>query len=87
MWYNEVEYRFPITSNGFLGGVVFANTTNAARPEMGPDKGQKLLEKTAIAGGFGFRMKMDKRARVNLTVDIGFGQNSRGIFFNLQEVF
>lgn len=87
MMYNEIEYRFPITSNGFLGGVLFANATNAKRPGFGPEKGQDLFEKTALGGGVGFRMKMDKRARVNLTVDMGFGQNSRGIFFNLQEVF
>ncbi len=87
MLYNEIEYRFPLTSNGFLGGVVFANATNAARPSVAPDNGQKLFDKTAYAGGFGLRMKMDKRARVNFTVDVGFGKNSRGIFFNLQEVF
>jgi hypothetical protein len=87
MVYNEIEYRFPITNDGFLGGVAFVNATNASRPAMGLDSGQKLFAKTALAAGFGFRMKMDKRARVNLTVDIGFGKNSKGVFFNLQEVF
>jgi hypothetical protein len=33
-------------------------------------------------------MKMDKRARVNLTVDYGVGlDNSSGIYFSMQETF
>jgi hypothetical protein len=82
MLYNEVEYRFPITSNGLLGGVAFVNTTFAKSPDQG------LFENVAPGGGCGLRLKMDKKANVNLTVDLAYGKNnSSGIYFNLQEAF
>ena len=49
---------------------------------------QQLFHKMAPAGGVGPRVKMDKRARVNLMVDIAFGtKNGSGLYFNLQEAF
>lgn len=82
MLYNEVEYRFPITRNGLLGGVAFANTTLAKSPDQG------LFEKVAPGCGVGLRVKMDKKANVNLTVDMAYGKNnSSGIYFSLQEAF
>lgn len=82
MVYAEAEYRFPISDNGFWGGTAFVNTTFAESTT------QKLFEKTAPGIGAGIRMKMDKRARINLTVDLGYGlDNSSGIYFNLQEAF
>lgn len=82
MLYNEAEYRFPLSDNGMFGGVAFVNTTFAESTT------QKLFDKTATGLGVGFRMKMDKRARINLTVDYGFGlDKSSGIYFNMQETF
>lgn len=82
MLYAEAEYRFPITSNGLLGGVAFVNNTLASSPS------QKLFAKAAPGGGFGLRLKMDKRARTNLTMDVAIGkENSSAIYFNLQETF
>ena len=62
MVYMEAEYRFPLSHDGLMGGVVFLNNTFAESTDT------KLFAHAAPAGGFGFRLKMDKAARVNLTV-------------------
>ena len=93
MIYNEVEYRFPISKDNFIGGVTFVNTTFVRGIYFDESTGtiveeQKLFGKVAPAGGVGMRLQMDKVARVNLSVDIGIGaDNSSGIYFNLQETF
>lgn len=80
--YAESEYRFVLTNNGLLGGVVFGNAETILR---------KLPSelKTVIPGwGFGLRVKINKFSNTNLAVDYGFGiGGSRGFFFNLGEVF
>ncbi len=82
MIYMEAEYRYPISANGLWGGVVFLNNTWASSPDQG------LFDEAAPAMGAGFRLKMDKRARVNLTVDLAVGlDRSSGIYFGLQEAF
>jgi len=82
MVYNEVEYRFPISKNGLFGGVVYVNATSASNYFKG------IFDKTAFGRGAGVRMQLDKRARTNLTVDIGLGADrATAIYFNLQEAF
>lgn len=82
MVYNEVEYRFPISANELFGGVLFANATTASNYYYG------LFNKTAFGAGAGLRIKLDKRSRTNLTVDIGKNtEKSVAIYFNLQEAF
>lgn len=82
MVYTEAEYRFPLSNNGMWGGVAFVNSTFASGYEL------RLFEKAAPGLGVGLRMKMDKRARVNLTVDYGLGlDRSHGIYFSMQETF
>jgi hypothetical protein len=82
MVYNEVEYRFPISKNGLFGGVLFVNATTTS------NYAKKLFDKTAFGRGAGVRMQLDKRARTNLTVDIGLGDDrATAIYFNLQETF
>jgi hypothetical protein len=47
-----------------------------------------MFYNTAIGYGAGLRMQMDKRARTNLTVDVGMAAKEfGGIYFNLQEAF
>jgi hypothetical protein len=80
--YVEAEYRFPLSDNGMWGGVAFLNSTFASGYEL------NLFEKGAPGLGVGLRMKMDKRARVNLTVDYGLGlDRSHGLYFSMQETF
>lgn len=78
----EAEYRFPLRSDGLFGAVCFINNTFAESTTT------KLFAKAAPAAGAGFRMKMDKTARVNLTVDLAYGlDHSSGIYFGMQEAF
>jgi outer membrane protein assembly factor BamA len=82
MAYFETEYRFPLMANGLLGGVLFSNFSSTA------GNGQVLLNTIAPAGGVGLRIKLDQRARTNITIDYGWGAaGSTGLFFNLQEAF
>lgn len=82
MLYNEAEYRFPISKSGLFGGTLFVNSTNASSYY------KHLFSNTAIGYGAGLRMQMDKRARTNLTVDVGMAAKEfGGIYFNLQEAF
>jgi hypothetical protein len=82
MLYFESEYRFAITANGLLGGVVFANAQSFTEPVSGQFE-------TLIPGyGGGIRISLNKFSRTNLCVDYGWGQKGSGGFFvNLGEVF
>ncbi len=82
MFYGEAEYRFRITGNGLIGGVMFANAESFSAAQ-----GTKLQ---AIQPGFGpgLRIKLNKVSKTNITVDYGFGtQGSRGLFIDVGEAF
>lgn len=82
MLYLESEYRFGITSNGFLGGVVFVNAQSFT--EQDP----KRFEVISPGYGAGIRIKLNKFSKTNIALDYGFGAHgSQGIFANLGEVF
>jgi outer membrane protein assembly factor BamA len=88
----ETEYRFPVTKNGLLGGVVFASVTSTSREESqigGNYYGKlKLFEAIRPAGGFGARIMLNRTGRLNLTADMAFGQNgSKGFYFSVGETF
>jgi hypothetical protein len=82
MLYLESEYRFGITSNGLLGGVVFANAQSFSEPSSGQ------YEYIIPGYGAGIRISLNKFSRTNLCVDYGWGiHGSGGFFVNLGEVF
>jgi outer membrane protein assembly factor BamA len=82
MVYVESEYRFGITNNGLLGGVVFANAESLTEQASGS------FRKVAPACGAGIRLKVNKFSRTNLAIDYGVGiGGSRGLFVNLGELF
>jgi outer membrane protein assembly factor BamA len=82
MVYAEAEYRFKITRNGLLGGVVFLNGQSFSAAE-----GTKL-ESIQPGYGPGLRLKLSKASKTNLAVDYGIGnQGSRGLFLTVGEVF
>ncbi len=84
MVYGETEYRFPISRcGGILGGVIFANATTTDNPVQSP----KLFESIKPGFGAGLRIMADKRARTNLAVDFGFGNNSFGFYLAASETF
>jgi len=82
MLYFESEYRFALTQNGLLGGVVFGNAQSFSNWPT------RKFDKIAPGAGLGIRIKINKTSRTNIAVDYGFGANgSRGLFVNLGEVF
>lgn len=82
MLYLESEYRYKITRNGLLGGVVFVNAESlSAAP------GTKL-QSVQPAFGPGLRVKLNKVSKTNVAIDYGFGrQGSNGLFIDVSEVF
>ena len=82
LMYAESEYRFGITENGFLGGVVFANMQSVSEMQ------DKPLQSLLPGYGAGIRIKLNKHSNTNIAIDYGIGQGgSKGIFMNLGEVF
>lgn len=80
--YAEAAYRFHITANRLLGGVVFANVQSVNELKS------NRFERIAPAVGTGLRVKMNKFSRTNLCIDYGLGlDGTGGLFFNLGEVF
>ncbi len=78
----ESEYRFGITENGFLGGVLFANMQSVSERQGKP------LQNILAGYGAGIRIKLSKHSNTNVAIDYGIGQGgSKGIFMNLGEVF
>lgn len=78
----EAEYRFGITRNGLIGGVIFCNAESLS--ELGSDK----LEVISPGFGAGLRIKLNKFSRTNACIDYGVGtKGSRGFVGNLGEVF
>lgn len=78
----ETEYRFPLTANGFLGAVVFAN----AESFSGLDSHR--LQSFQPGWGAGLRVKLNKTSRTNVDIDYGFGeQGSNGLFVNIGELW
>ncbi len=82
MAYIEGEYRFSLSRNGLIGGVIFANAESFT--ELKSNK----FETIAPGWGGGIRVKLNKYSRTNIAVDYGFGLGgSQGLFVNLGEVF
>jgi len=82
MIYAEGEYRFRITQNGLLGGVVFLNGESfSAAPGT-------RLQSIQPGYGPGLRIKLNKISNTNIKIDYGFGtQGSRGLFIDVGEAF
>lgn len=80
--YFETEYRFNLTKKRFLGGVVFTNLASFSEPIS------NTFEKMNVGYGAGLRIKLNKYAKTNLTIDYGIGQGgSKGFSFGLNENF
>ncbi|MDR3696643.1 hypothetical protein [Mucilaginibacter sp.] len=82
MVYGEAEYRFKITANGLLGGVVFLNGQSfSAAPGT-------RLQGIQPGYGPGLRLKLNTISKTNICVDYGLGrEGSRGVFIAVGEVF
>jgi outer membrane protein assembly factor BamA len=83
MLYAESEYRFGLTENGLLGGVVFANAQSFSQGTTGSH-----FTTILPAVGTGIRVKLNKYSRTNLCLDYAVGlHGSNTLLFNLGEVF
>jgi hypothetical protein len=80
--YLESEYRFGITKNGLIGGVVFANAESLSEFQT------NRFQKVAPAAGTGLRVKINKHSDTNVCLDYAAGlYGSHGLFVNLGEMF
>ena len=78
----EAEFRYGITRNGLIGGVVFANAESES--ELNTNNFQVI----SPAIGLGIRFKFNKFSNTNVCIDYAVGTNgSRGFYGNLGEVF
>jgi hypothetical protein len=88
MVYGEVEYRARIAGTednpNLFGAVVFVNATTASND--GANIG--LFDYLDPAYGFGLRLMLNKKARVNVTIDYAWGNyGAQGLFLNVTEAF
>ena len=82
MLMQEMEYRFSITENGFLGGVVYGNVQSVT------NAGSNRFSSILPGYGVGIRIKYNKKSNTNIALDYAWGKDgSRGFFMNLGEVF
>ena len=89
--YGEVEYRFRITQNGLLGGVVFANVSTFSSAPVSYlgffNDGQNLFQTLRPAGGLGLRFMMSRQSRTNITLDFTVAEKTFGLYFGAGEAF
>jgi len=82
MLYLEGEYRFAISGNDLLGGVLFVNAQSFT------EQGNNQFQVISPGYGAGLRIKLNKFSRTNIAIDYALGNNGSGGFFvNLGEVF
>jgi hypothetical protein len=78
----ESEFRFGITRNGLLGGVIFCNAASVS------ELSNNRFEVIYPGFGLGLRIKFNKFSNTTACLDYGIGtKGSRGFFGNLGEVF
>ncbi|MFN8417026.1 MAG: BamA/TamA family outer membrane protein [Cytophagaceae bacterium] len=81
MFTMEAEYRFRISKNGLLGGVLFTNASTFAEPN-----GEFKYVNPAV--GTGLRIKLNKNSQTNITLDFAIGvKNNRGFYADVGEIF
>jgi len=77
----ETEYRFGITANGFIGGVVFGSVVSASEYES-----QHFLY-WHPAGGAGVRMKFNKYSDTNIGFDFALSKGFFSVYLFIGEAF
>jgi len=79
----ESDYRFPITKNKLVSGVVFFNLQTASN-----DRQRQVFESWEPGGGAGLRILFNKHSRSALCLDFARGRyGANGVFCGLNEVF
>ncbi|WP_411992269.1 BamA/TamA family outer membrane protein [Agarivorans sp. DSG3-1] len=78
MLMSQAEYRWDLPGRH---GMVFWLGAGAVAPEVDQFSSQEILPNA----GFGYRFEV--KSRVNLRLDMGFGDGERGFYFNVDEAF
>lgn len=81
MLFFESEYRFNLSKNGFLGGVVFANATSTSEYDT------QNFKYWQPAIGAGVRLKFSKYTKVNVAFDFGISKDYASVYLKIGEVF
>jgi hypothetical protein len=81
MMYFGTEYRFGITANGFIGGVVFGSVTSASQYDT-----QNFMY-WHPAGGAGVRMKFNKYSDTNIALDFAASKGFFTVYLFIGEAF
>lgn len=76
----QTELRFPIFWR--IKGLAFFGAGDVAG-----SFGDFKLTNTKYSYGTGLRFKLDENEELNLRVDLGFGKNTSGIYFGVEEAF
>jgi hypothetical protein len=79
--YLEAEYRFDITRNGLLGGVVFSNVNSVA------EQFEYVFKYANPGAGCGLRFKVNKITGMNFVLDVGISKDYWTVYINLSEAF
>lgn len=76
----QVEYRMHLF--GRFGGVGFAGVGTVA-----PTVSQLSFRDLHASYGLGLRYLFDRRERINIRADLGFGPGTSGVYFAIEEAF
>ncbi len=76
----QVEYRTDLWWRFGLAGF-------AALGDVSDKLHDFRIDEAKFAGGFGLRFKFNEAEKVNLRADIGFGKNTSGVYFSMEEAF
>jgi len=82
-YFNEMEYRYPITEDKLLSGIAFVNAQTGSNQQN-----IRLFEKWDSGEGAGLRLLFNKYTRSNICMDYGVGNyGAKGLFIALNETF
>lgn len=76
----QVEYRFNIWRK--IGAVLFGGIGNVSKRVR-----DFRIPEAIFSYGFGLRYLFNAEEKVNLRADFGFGKNTSGVYFGIEEVF
>ena len=54
---------------------------------FGSDASDVSLDELKYSYGLGLRFLFNRQEKINLRADFGFGQDTRGVYFGLEEAF
>ena len=77
----QIEYRGHVWWR--FGVVAFAGTGDV----FGSDASDLSFANLKYSYGFGLRFLFNRQEKINLRADFGFGQDTKGVYFGLEEAF